>query len=257
MATTVLEVRDLTSGYGSLVLMSHLDLRIQRGEVFGILGGSGSGKSTLMRNMVGLLPPLAGSVLIGARDLYQSTERERREILRGIGVMYQQGALFGSMTLLQNVMLPMEEHTALPRHARIRIAQTKLGLVGLAGFDDYYPDAISGGMRKRAAIARALALDPSIVFLDEPSAGLDPITSAELDALILSLADALETTFVVVTHELPSIFAIVDRAVILDRESAGAVAVGSIDELSSECTHPYVQRFFQRSAAIAAEPEAH
>ncbi|HEY8493347.1 MAG TPA: ATP-binding cassette domain-containing protein, partial [Myxococcota bacterium] len=192
----IIRVEDLVAGYGDRTIFDGVSFEVLRGEVFVILGGSGSGKSTLLKVMIGLLRPWRGKVWIQGRDVTSDDPEERARILRGIGVMYQQGALFGSMTLLENVRLPLEELTELPDEAMDRIAASKLKLVGLEGFEGFYPSEISGGMRKRAAIARAMALDPAILFLDEPSAGLDPITSAELDDTILLLRDTLGVTFV-------------------------------------------------------------
>ena len=213
--------RGLAQSFGGRLLYRDVNFDVAHGEVFVILGGSGCGKSTLLRQCIGLLPPSAGSVELLGCDITAAAPDALAEVLRRIGVMFQSGALFGSMTLLENVMLPLEMHTDLPLAARRRIARLKLGLVGLADSVSLLPAEVSGGMAKRAAIARALALDPPLLFLDEPSAGLDPVTSAGLDALILELRRDLGLTFVVVTHELASILAIADRCLMLDHGAQG------------------------------------
>ena len=263
-AKIVIEVKDLTCAYGDTVVLENINFDVHKGEIFFVIGGSGCGKSTLLRHMIGLRRPAKGVILFDGDDIGSAEGLERSRILRRFGVTYQSGALFGSMSLLQNVMLPLEEFTDLPRDARELVARAKLSLVGLEASAFKLPDALSGGMQKRAALARAMALDPSILFLDEPSAGLDPVTSAELDALVLSLARNLDVTFIIVSHELASIESIGDRVVQLDKSVKGIVAQGSPQDLKDRSTNPAVRRFFDRvpedSAAaqtLAANEEAH
>ncbi len=244
-------VTDLDVGYGSFVVQKNLGFEVGRGKIFVIMGGSGCGKSTVLRVMIGLLPPLRGDVVFGGRNLWRSDDDDRARVTRNFGVVYQGGALWSSMTLAQNVGLPLGEFTDLTAAQIREVASLKLALVGLAGFEDFYPSQISGGMQKRAGLARAMALDPDILFLDEPSAGLDPMSARRLDDLILELRDSLGSTVVVVTHELASIFAIGDDSVFLDPETRTMIARGNPKTLLAESTIPKVQAFLTRGQAPA------
>jgi phospholipid/cholesterol/gamma-HCH transport system ATP-binding protein len=245
----LIQVQGLTAGYGDTAVVENVTFDVFRGEVFVILGGSGCGKSTILKHMIGLYRPLSGSVQIDGEEIADTQSDARRNIVKQFGVAYQSGALFGSMTLLENIRLPLEEYTRLPLEAMNLLASMKLHLVGLKGNENRLPAELSGGMRKRAAIARAMALDPQLLFLDEPSAGLDPITSAGLDRLILRLSRNLRITFVIVTHELPSIMAIADRVIMLDQRTKGVVAAGRPEELRDGSDNPWVRSFFNRTAA--------
>lgn len=244
-----IEIRDLTMAYGSFVVMRDIKAGIKQGEIFVIMGGSGCGKSTLLRHMIGLKEPAQGEVLYDGVPFWKSEESDRQERLRTFGVLFQSGALWSSMTLAENIALPLGEYTDLPQESIREIARLKLALVGLKGFEDYYPAEISGGMCKRAGLARALALDPEVLFLDEPSAGLDPISSRNLDELILQLRDSLGATFVVVTHELASIFTIADNSVFLDPITRTMRAQGNPRELLKSSQDPAVREFLTRGEA--------
>lgn len=247
-----IDVRGVTVGYGESVIQQNLDFQVRRGEVFVILGGSGTGKSSVLKAMIGLIEPLAGQILFDGEDIVRAEGGDRRRLLRKFGVTYQSGALFGSMTVLENVRLPLDEFTDLEIGERNLVAMAKLNQVGLLAAASRSPSELSGGMQKRAAIARALALDPGILFLDEPSAGLDPITSAGLDKTIRGLSRGFGITFVVVTHELQSIYAITDRCIMLDARSKTIIAEGAPAELRDHSEDPYVRQFFLRQAEPAA-----
>jgi phospholipid/cholesterol/gamma-HCH transport system ATP-binding protein len=243
---THISVRDLDVGYGDLVVQAGLSFDIRRGSVFVIIGPSGCGKSTVLRALVGLLEPFSGRVLYSGEDFWQASGDQREQLTQRFGVMYQGGALWSSMTVAENVSLPLEEHTELDAATIRQLAELKLALVGLKGFEDFYPSQISGGMNKRVGVARALALDPEVLLFDEPSAGLDPISSRRLDDMLLALNDGLGCTMVVVTHELDSIFAIADDAILLDARAGTAIARGKPCELRDHSDDERVRRFLLR-----------
>ncbi len=243
-----IELDGVQCAYGDRIVLENVSFAVQRAEIFFIIGGSGCGKSTLLRHMIGLKQPAKGCVKYSGRDFTHASPAQRRELLKTFGVLYQGAALWSSMTLAENVALPLELLTDLGRRERDEIAALKLAQVGLAGYEEYYPAEISGGMRKRAGLARALALDPAIVFFDEPSAGLDPITSLKLDALVKQIRDTLGTTIVIVSHELASIFDIADRVIMLDPVARGIIAEGEPKELRDHSPDARVQEFLNRRA---------
>jgi phospholipid/cholesterol/gamma-HCH transport system ATP-binding protein len=253
-----IEVRGLTMRYGPLVVMEDLSFQVRRGEIFVIMGGSGSGKSTLLKHLIGLRAPAEGSILFEGEDFLEADERTRKGILRRMGVLYQNGALWSGLTLAENVALPLEEYTELDARSIGEVVSLKLALVGLRGFEAFYPAEISGGMRKRAALARATALDPEVLFFDEPSSGLDPITASRLDDLILQLRDSFGTTIVVVSHDLDSIFKIADRALFLDIKEKTMTAMGTPEALRESPPSDEVRRFMTRSseAGPSERPDA-
>ncbi len=246
--TPAIEVRNLTMRYGDLVIMNDLNFSIQRGEVFVIMGGSGSGKSTLLKHLIGLKAPAEGTILFDGKEFDIDDDAHRKQVLRRMGVLYQNGALWSGLTLAENVALPLAEFTSLDERVIAEIVSLKLALVGLRGFEEFYPSAISGGMRKRAALARAIALDPEVLFFDEPSSGLDPISASRLDDLIVELKASFGTTIVVVTHDLDSIFRIADRALFLDINEKTMTALGNPAELRDNPPSDEVHRFLTRSS---------
>ena len=249
---SVVRLEHVDAGYPDAVILKDVSFAVARGEIFILLGGSGCGKSTVLKHMIGLNPVLAGRLTVVGEEWNAAT---RAGLCRKIGVMYQSGALFGSMTCLENVLLPLDEFSGLPKAERLARARARLRDVELEDAADKMPSEISGGMRKRVAIARAMALEPEVVFLDEPSAGLDPITSSALDDLILRLRDERGMTFVVVTHELPSIFKIGDRAAMFDKARRGMIALGTPAELRDASQDPFVRKFFGRGAPEAARTD--
>jgi phospholipid/cholesterol/gamma-HCH transport system ATP-binding protein len=246
-------VQDLTMAYGTFVLMRNLNFAINRGDIFIIMGGSGCGKSTLMKIMVGLKEPAKGQVFYDGVSFWETDPSERNHIMKRVGILYQSGALWSSMTLAENVALPLEQYTNLSPSQIREIVSLKLSLVGLGGFEDFYPSEISGGMRKRAGLARAMAMDPEILFFDEPSAGLDPISAHLLDELILELRESLGATVVIVTHELASIFAVGNNSIFLDPESRTMIASGDPHRLLAESRDPKVRSFLTRGEENSAE----
>ncbi len=246
----VIEVKNLTMRYGDVVIQRDLNFRVHKGDIFILMGGSGCGKSTLLRHLIGLIRPSVGEVLYSGKNFWEGDNASRLNIIRDIGVLYQNGALFTSMTLQENVAIPLTEHTHLSQSEIMEIARFKLALVGLTGFECYYPAQISGGMRKRAGLARAIALDPNILFFDEPSAGLDPINAKLLDDLIINLRDSMNATIVMVTHELASIFATATNSVFLDAETKTIIAEGKPSELLASHNNKKVTQFLTRDFSV-------
>ncbi len=245
-------VEDLTLAYGDFVIQRDLTFTVNKGDIFIIMGGSGCGKSTLLRGLVGLLEPVKGKVLYEGTSFWDAGEKEREELMRNFGVLYQSGALWSSMTLAENVALPLQQYTDISPDLIAEIVSLKLSLVGLAGFEEYYPSELSGGMKKRAGLARAMALDPGILLFDEPSAGLDPVSARLLDNLILELRDSLGATVVIVTHELASIFAVGNNSVFIDGETKTMIAGGDPKELLASSRDPKVHNFLTRGAETSA-----
>jgi len=250
-ATPAIEVTDLATGYDEQMILDGVSFKVRAAEIFFIIGGSGCGKTTLLRNMVGLIRPLRGDVRFGGRNFTEADSGTRREMLRTFGMLFQSGALWSSLTLSENVSLPLEEYTRLPRDEIRNIAAFKLAQMGLSGFEEHYPSEISGGMQKRAGLARALALDPGIVFYDEPSAGLDPVSARKLDELILQVRDTFGTTIVIVSHDVDSIFGIADRVIMLDRDAKGIIAEGRPAVLAASSPNPKVVEFLTRRSQTA------
>ena len=252
----IIKVRNLTAQYGEDVILDNITFDIFKGEVFVILGASGCGKSTLLRHIVGLDRAVAGKVIIDGVDITACTEKEFHNTLRKIGILFQSSALFGSMTIAENIALPIEEYSDLPKNAIDHLVRMKLCMVDLGGYENYLPSEISGGMKKRAGLARALALNPEIVFFDEPTSGLDPVSSAEIDELILSINKIIGTTIVVVTHELDSIFSIAQRVIMLDKSTKGIIAEGDPRLLKDNADNLSVRHFFNRQIQ-AERPRIH
>ncbi len=254
MRNVIIQVRDLVAGYGEEVILDGISFDVYEGEIFVVLGGSGCGKSTLLKHLIGLIKPISGRIIIDGDDLSHSDDETFQKILRKIGVLYQSAALLGSLTLAENVALPIEEYTDLPKDSIETLVKMKLNLVNLDGYENHLPSEISGGMKKRAGLARAMALNPKILFFDEPSAGLDPVTSAGLDNLIIHLNKILGTTMVIVTHELDSIFAVAHRVIMLDKHTRGIIAEGDPRYLRDHSQNPFVSQFFNRRPDPGAGP---
>jgi len=242
----VIRVKDLVAGYGEDIILDRISFDVYEGEIFVVLGGSGCGKSTLLKHLIGLIQPISGRIMIDGDDISRCNDTTFQSILRKTGVLYQSAALFGSMTIAENVALPIIEYTTLPKKFVDTLVSMKLSLVGLAGYENHFPSELSGGMKKRAGLARAMAINPKILFFDEPSAGLDPVTSVTLDNLIIHINKSLRTTMVIVTHELSSIFTVAHRIIMLDKHTKGVIAEGDPRYLRDHSLNPFVSQFFNR-----------
>ncbi|MBT3374609.1 MAG: ATP-binding cassette domain-containing protein [Lentisphaerae bacterium] len=252
----VIEVDSFVAKYGDTVVLTDVTFSVMHSEIFGILGGSGCGKSTILKHLIGLKAPASGLVRVLGTDLGKASESERLDLSRRFGVLFQNGALFGALTVGENIALPLQEFTDLPTDAVADIVRRKLELVGLAGSETRYPSELSGGMRKRAGLARAMALDPELLFFDEPSSGLDPVLAADLDRLILKLRDTFGTTMVIVTHDLDSTLSVTDRVILVDREAQGIIATGNAGDLAERADLEDVHTFFNR-AGLRTGPPGH
>ena len=250
MEVPAIELIDVTAGYMGKPVQNHISFRIEQGEIVALLGGSGCGKSTMLKTIIGLLPVISGDVRIAGESIIHCNQMKKKEILRKFGVAFQNGALFRSYTLAENIALPLQEYTGLSREEIDKIVEEQLRIVGLEGAGDKMPGDLSGGMVKRGAVARALALNPGIIFLDEPSAGLDPLNSSNLDQLILQIRKQFNSTIMIVTHELDSIFTVADRAIFLDSKGGGILAEGTPEELKNSCSNPFVRSFLNRGRVV-------